>query len=636
MGREDYPSKWCYPVWGDGGTTALRRRATLLPAPDITSQDEQVAWETGTSIFGPVFTGFAQWVHEQSEAAGAERLLFLMREGQLLMQFAQKAKRPPGWEPSLRTAWVSREACARASIFTGSEAELMAFLDRLRPPPPTHLLQSFGLDPADLPELEELERAFRLSSDREACATSFVELILGRPGLVEKVVRTSARRRGHLMRYLRERAGPGRGPVGLVDVGWSGSIQESLHNMFRADDEPLRFHGLYLLAHVGSSDRALRGVRLQGYLGTLGTDPFDVAAITGGAEIVELVSTCAEGSLLEIGPGGEPILAPAAGGSREQRSRELVQQGALAYQEAWLSHHQNGGRVFETTGAGTALLTRVLKRFVSQPNHDEALAFSWWLHEENYGSDGTEQLVPPRYLPTLGHRSAEDLHWAPMSDLHWTGGAAALVDNELSDAIFFMREATIDPGRFSSPPGGRCVLRVHGAGGGVEEHEIRLVRNRHGLTHVEWRIPVQQARAISLSPADPVALLRPDVLEVVDAEEESRPLFAWNRGDVRDVLPTSRMRWLTLHVLALEPHSAFELVFDHEVTTRELRITLAGAIFPTAEVTDGHLIENAEEEIAALRREIAAVYSTKVFRVLALPRRMYGALRSRRDPRPPK
>ncbi len=98
-------------------------------------------------------------------------------------------------------------------------------------------------------------------------------------------------RRARLKDYLRRLAGPGEGPIGLVDVGWSGRIQESLEAMFDRDDEPLVFRGFYLLANVGASERVLRGTHLQGFLGTVGTNPFDIAAITGGAEIIELVST---------------------------------------------------------------------------------------------------------------------------------------------------------------------------------------------------------------------------------------------------------------------------------------------------------------------------------------------------------
>jgi hypothetical protein len=630
IGREDSPSKWCDEKLGDGGFTAVRRRATLaLPKGDL-SPNEAVAWETGASVFGPVFSGFSEWVLERAALLGADRLLFLMREGQLLLEFVERALPTAGPQPTLRTAWVSREAVARASIFDGSDEELLAFLDRLRPPTPSQLTTSFGLGPADLPELELLEQRFELSREPERLAREFVDLVLSREKLVQKIVEVSAQKRAWLMGYLRQVAGPGSGPVCLVDVGWSGSIQESLHTMFVRDGDPIQFHGLYLLAHVGSAARALRGVRLEGYLGTLGTDPFDVAAITGGAEIVELVSTCDEGSLLEIDMDGRPVLGPPAGGEAERRSRNLLQEGARTFHRLWLSTRSRQ-RPIETAPTGIALLTRVLKRFVSQPNDDEALAFIWWLHEENYGSDGTEQLVPPRFLPTLAHRSAEDLHWAPMSDLHWVGGAAALVDHELTDAIFLMREATVDPGRFSSPRAGIAHLTLYRVNGQAITEELVFVRNRLGLTNIEWRLPVEDVSKIVVQPADHFMVFRPDYFEVDNGNGvgDLGTVFRWTRGEQRAALPVDGIRWISAQVLVAESHSTFSIDLPAPLTSRELRVTLAGAFLASPETADYYLSLDPNAEIKALQEEIEGIYRTKLMRAAALPRKVYARFRRR-------
>jgi hypothetical protein len=584
-------------------------------------------------VFGPVFTGYAQWVVEEAAAAGAERLLFLMREGKLLKELIDRARPSSGFHPRMRALWISREACARASIYQGSSEEIRTFLDRLRPPTPSQLIESLGLEAVDIPDLEELESQFSLSSHRDELANAFIESILEQPQLIAKMVQRSAARRTLLKEYLIRTAGPGSGPVGLVDVGWSGSIQESLQAMFSSDGDPLQFQGLYLLAHVGSSDRVLRGVRLKGYLGTVGTDPFDVAAITGGAEIIELISTCPEGSLLEIAADGEPLLAQPAGDERESSNRALVQRGIRSYQDAWLECHPEAGPFFETTEAGANLLTRIVKRFVSQPNHDEAVAFTWWTHEENYGSEGTEQLVPPRYLPTIRYRSAEDLHWAPMSDLHWTGGASALVDNEMSDAIFQMREGTMDPGRFSSPVLGEARLQPFTGEPGDAELPIvgiPIVQNRYGLSLIEWRGPVERMRQLVLWPAPSFYLLRIDRLEVVDASSPAHEveLFCWTAGDDRNRLVSDNVRWVTSQVMGVENSSTLTIDFDGPLSTREVRVLMAGAYLPPPpSVPDGYLPGDPEAEVVALRQEIEAIYQTKLLRLAAYPRRMYGAAR---------
>jgi len=630
VGDSTYPTRYCDPVRGDAGITAIRRRATWTSTSRELQLEERIAWETGLSVFGPVFTGFSQWVHEQARAEGVRRLLFLMREGKFLKEMADDALVSGSWRPATHAAWVSREACARASIYEGTAAELQGFLARLSPPSPPDLAESLGLEPSDIPGFESLCDAFGLGRDQDGVLRSMLDVVLGHPELIERVVARSAVRRARLKDYLRRLAGPGEGPIGLVDVGWSGRIQESLETMFDRDDEPLVFRGFYLLANVGASERVLRGTHLQGFLGTVGTNPFDIAGITGGAEIVELVSTSEEGTLLEMGEDDRPILASPVGDARERACRELVQQGALAYQREWQDYQQPDLPVFETTTTGIDTLTRILKRFISLPNEDEAAAFSWWLHEENYGSDDAEPLVPPRYLSTLRYRSAEDLHSASASDMHWTGGAAALVDKEMSDAIFAMLEATIDPGRFSSPPEGTFRVNMAASSGEVETISVPLVRNRHGLSLVEWRGDVQGLTRLVLQPAEVFTLVRLDLVEIMDEPAGSDPvtLFQWSKGSGRQALRTNGLRWVASQVMAVDGTSTITIDFPIPVFSQALRVSVAGAFLQvSADPAEIPETNDLEKENADLRREIENLYGTKLFRFAALPRRVYRAFR---------
>ncbi len=631
VGTAPYPTSYCDPVRGDAGLTAIRRRATWTTPDRELDRDERIAWETGASVLGPVFTGFAQWVHERSQVEGTDRLLFLMREGKFLKELVDRAVPVGDWSPKTRTAWVSREACARASIYDGSAAEFDTFLERLRPPSPVELAGSLGLDASDVPVFDRLNEDYERTGDRLAVSRAFLDVVLKEPELLKKVVAKSAERRARLMGYLRRTAGDGDGPVGLVDVGWSGSIQESLETMFDRSEDPIDFRGFYLLAHVGSSGRVLRGSHLQGFLGSTGTNPFDIAAITGGAEIIELVSTSRDGSLLEMEEDDRPILSDPVSGERESACRELVQQGVRAYQDEWLAYRPPDLPTFETTPTGVDLLTRILKRFVSLPNFDEAVAFGWWLHEENYGSAEAEQLVPPRYGPTIAYRTAEDLHWAPMSELHWTGGAAALIDHDTTDAIFFMREGSIDPGRFSSPPEGVSKVEVMVGDQQAMSVSIPIARNRRGLSLLEWKGQVPGATAVALRPSEAFTLFRLDRLDVIDADAGGDgALFRWTKEAGRESLRTHGLRWITSQVMAVDAGSVITFDFPEPIHARELIFSIAGAFFPVPnDHPDALLTTDPEAEIAALRHEIQNIYRTKLFRLAAVPRRVYGSIRRR-------
>jgi hypothetical protein len=331
-----------------------------------------------------------------------------------------------------------------------------------------------------------------------------------------------------------------------------------------------------------------------------------------------------------MGEDDRPILASPVGGERERACRELVQQGALAFQREWHQYRQPDLPAFETTETGVGILTRILKRFVSLPNEDEAAAFSWWLHEENYGSQDAEQLVPPRYLSTLRYRSAEDLHSAPTSDLHWTGGAAALVDKEMSDAIFLMLEAMTDPGRFSSPPESTFRLNLMAPDLEKETINIPVVRNRHGLSLVEWRGDVHGVTKVVLRPAEVSTLVRLDLVEIVDEAPgaDSDILFRWSKETGRQALRATGVHWVASQVMAVDGASTITIEFQAPVVSRALRVSVAGAFLQASvDPADAPETNELKTEIAALQQEIDNIYRTKLFRFAAFPRRIYGALR---------
>jgi hypothetical protein len=223
-----------------------------------------------------------------------------------------------------------------------------------------------------------------------------------------------------------------------------------------------------------------------------------------------------------------------------------------------------------------------------------------------------------------------------MSDLHWTGGAAALVDHELSDAIFFMREGSVDPGRFTSPRAGTARLTVGQGGSDHQAYELPIVRNRHGLSLLEWRIPISDCDRLTVHPIDYFGMVRLDLIEVADeaSDERDGPKFAWRRGDDRGLLQLDGVRWVTTQIMAAEGTSTLTFVLPEPETSRQMRITIGGAFMPVSDAPDGYLTPDPDARIAALQTEIEAIYDTRLLKAAAIPRRVYGALRRFRSHAP--
>ena len=63
-------------------------RQTRLAAPAAVSEAERVIWEVSANVSAPLIALFVDWCLRESRAAGIERLYFLSRDGEVMMQVA--------------------------------------------------------------------------------------------------------------------------------------------------------------------------------------------------------------------------------------------------------------------------------------------------------------------------------------------------------------------------------------------------------------------------------------------------------------------------------------------------------------------------------------------------------------------
>ena len=248
---------------------AIRRRATWTsPGRELEfGRADRVG--DGASVFGPVFTGFAQWVHERARGRrGAAASVLdegrqvpqgtgrqLVGQGQLEADDAHRL----GFSRGVRQGFHLR-GIGRRSF----RASWRAFAHPRRRTWRSHWVWSHRTYPDSNPSVEPSPSV----GIRTKCCAPCSMWFSSRPALLEKVVARSARRRIRLKEYLRRVAGPGDGPIGLVDVGWSGRIQESLEAMFDSDDEPLVFSGLLLVGErpfIGAGPPRHAPARLSGH-----------------------------------------------------------------------------------------------------------------------------------------------------------------------------------------------------------------------------------------------------------------------------------------------------------------------------------------------------------------------------------
>jgi len=499
IARGDASTRRRAPLHGgtsDFGLTALRAKTLRRAEVSHLTEPERACWATGAAVFGPVFAGFAEWVHDRATAAGTRHLFCVMREGAFLAPLLEAARRQRGGGAEVSTLWLSRYVCSQAAVVTGSPREIEAFLNRRLAPTLSIACESLGLTPQQLPGLGD-RACDRL--DNPALRQRFIGAVTEAGDLRAAVTAHCAEARRRLVEHVVRAVGRDTGEVVLVDLGWGATIQAGLDASLRAEGIALRTRGLYLLTNDAVVDRLLDGVVAEGFLGAVGLPDPTVRWIMRSPEILEQVCMPEVGSLLGFDDDGRALTTPGAHDSGQHAQRAAVQDGILAFQDEWgryfdvvpEEHHTLGER------AGPLLRTTLL-RFVVEPTIEEATLFGSWLHDENWGSDASESVFSGAVAGRLEYMSPLQLLELPMNRLYWPFGLAALHNPPLARATAAVAFGELPADVFTGGEDTHGTIYVDLGAGLMPRRQPPLRANSRGLYYLRQHVEAHPLRAVGV------------------------------------------------------------------------------------------------------------------------------------------
>jgi FMN phosphatase YigB (HAD superfamily) len=593
----------------DHGLTAIRgkvlHRRELVELPEELRQ----FWRYGATALGPALTGFATWIHGAAQTAGVDKVHCLMREGALLARLVNGAGPTLDSEVTAEPLWLSRQVCARASIFEGIVPELEGLLTRRSAPTVRDLCTTLHVPVEASSLLTDMADA-RLN-EAALAAEVFAELS-SNPDLRGPMVAQARLLRERVVEYVTARVPGGEGNLVLVDLGWGATIQKFLHDILKREGVPIHTVGLYLVTHDLAIERVLDGVEVVGYLAHCGVPNAPTRSIMRSPEILEQVCMPDVGSQVDLTSDLEPVLAePIDRALVQSAERGAVQSGILAFQREWARYAEldaGYARLVERD-AREFLLAQVARASVA-PTAGEAAIFSTWIHDENYGSAGTELIVGgERAGRAIRHMDPEALIDLPMSDLYWPFGRAALEDEHLAaaaDAVTMGRlpaeafRSTVETGDFE-------IYYDNGFGFG-EGWKVALEarRNRFGLSYARAAVRADEVRGVRVDPTKGPCLVRIDWLSLrCFARGRPEPvelLFdtpeAFDRLTIRGATPVAPKVWMTGDDPQLEANLRAMLGDD----VYEVVIECAYALLPVAPPRDDPKLVAARRRADARRR----------------------------------
>ncbi len=204
---------------------------------DPTSLFLPTPYHVGYSILGPLMDAFCHWLKLEAKVHGIERFYFLSREG----QFIKRAFDLFAGDHSPVTSdylILSRRAVTVPAIHCREDIYAIARHRYFPGPPSVFLRERFGLELSG----QEIRRlGFKeslLSVGNDGDISHLLPLL---NNLEERIFSNALRERLGLMTYLESAGLFDEKMTGVVDIGYSGTIQRSLNELLEK-----KIHGFYL------------------------------------------------------------------------------------------------------------------------------------------------------------------------------------------------------------------------------------------------------------------------------------------------------------------------------------------------------------------------------------------------------
>ena len=242
----------------DEVTLGLIVRANFHPVTykdfDHNAFTQSTPWSIGYSVLGPLMLSFSQWLHDRCMTDGIKHLYFLAREGQFLKQVFDRyaASLPAGITSHYLV--VSRRCVSVPSIRNFKDILHIASRRYFPGNAKVFLYERFGIKVTDK-ELGRIwpqgkKQAFRVEVNDDGNTDDVKPLLMA---LEKKIHKQAANELKGLERYLETMGIKNMEAAGVVDIGYSGTIQDYLNQLCKGS-----LHGYYMATSHRSVEVAER------------------------------------------------------------------------------------------------------------------------------------------------------------------------------------------------------------------------------------------------------------------------------------------------------------------------------------------------------------------------------------------
>ncbi len=346
-------------------------------------------YQIGANFIGPILTMFSEWLNKKALAEGNQKLLFLTREGEFLKEIFDICHEGTGIPSEIiatsRYATSLADIANMDTVFNLLRAKtcrtVKDFFEIIR------LHESIYSATGSLPQKE----VSTLTKEETESLGNFLM-----SAQVQKHLKDLQDENNQgFLKYFTKTAGNQINKIGLVDLGWGGTIQENIENILTKSGSDFSISGFYLGVSGAAKQRVLKGRIMHSFLPKFGSSPH-LNVLYRSPEPIEQSCMSHHGSVIGYKytkqDGAFPIFDTYRLSDEETAKRKAIQSGARNFANVWKYVKENKIISEEIQNELSLQAMDIACRLLKFPRKDEAILLGELHHDDNLGTDNLKKI----------------------------------------------------------------------------------------------------------------------------------------------------------------------------------------------------------------------------------------------------
>ncbi len=338
----------------------------------------------GYTNVGILYFGFNSWLLENAIRDKVEKLYFLSRDGYIVKHVYDLLACFTEHAPPSEYLYASRRALNLPAIVELDDQVVKFLVSGTSALGVAQFLERMGLNPEAYAEAIN-KAGFSGKEDRVVTGHDYEKLRKLYALIADDIVKIAAIERTHLFEYFDSVGLFDSRNIGLVDIGWHGTLQHSINKMIKLSGHEIETKGYYLGTFPEAMELHKAGQIMNAYLCEYGQPKKYYDTIKLCVEIFEFIHMAPHGSVInfeKVNGTVAPVFEQNDFEFSKIEKARALQKGAFDFIVDLVSCWKH----FKCLNISKELVVKPLRRVLSNPTHEEAVCLGDLEHAEGFGN----------------------------------------------------------------------------------------------------------------------------------------------------------------------------------------------------------------------------------------------------------